>query len=126
MIKIKFLNSDKVSELTMDEVMEQINFGHSDEYTAYDKDEWVDGWKEWCEDITANIVSINPFSGDAVSLPVKEITNSNLVAGKYPNFHKSGSVTGMKKQYYGNGALLVKCGDFIYNVTSDFKIYFNA
>ena len=25
----------------------------------------------------------------------------------YPNFHKSGSVAGMKKQYYGENALLV-------------------
>jgi hypothetical protein len=41
----------------------------------------------------------------------------------YPNFHSTGSVTGMRKQYYGKMALLVKCGDFIYNVTTAPEIY---
>lgn len=41
----------------------------------------------------------------------------------FPNFHKSGSVTGMKKLYYGKDALLVKCGNYIYNVTSEPEIY---
>lgn len=40
-----------------------------------------------------------------------------------PNFHKSGSIRGMKKLYYGKDALLVKCGQYIYNVTSTPKIY---
>lgn len=35
---------------------------------------------------------------------------------QYPNFHKSGSIAGMKKLYYGRNALLVKCGQYIYNV----------
>ena len=37
----------------------------------------------------------------------------------FPNFHKSGSIRGMKKLYYGKNAMLVRCGDYIYNVTSD-------
>jgi hypothetical protein len=41
----------------------------------------------------------------------------------FPNFHKSGSIAGMKKQYYGKDALLVKCGDYIYNVSSEPEIY---
>lgn len=36
----------------------------------------------------------------------------------YPNFHKSGSVRGMKDKVYGKNALLVRCGDFIYCVPS--------
>jgi len=43
----------------------------------------------------------------------------------FPNFHKSGSISGMKKLYYGKGALLVRSGAYIYNVTSDPKIYFD-
>ena len=31
-------------------------------------------------------------------------------------FHKSGSISGMKKAYYGRDALLVRCGSYIYNV----------
>ena len=35
---------------------------------------------------------------------------------QYPNFHKSGSIKGMKEKFYGKDALLVRCGDYIYNV----------
>jgi len=35
---------------------------------------------------------------------------------EYPNFHKSGSVKGMKDKYYGKDALLVRCGNYIYHV----------
>ena len=31
---------------------------------------------------------------------------------QYPNFHKGG----MKERYYGKNAMLVRCGDYIYNV----------
>ncbi len=41
-----------------------------------------------------------------------------------PSFHKSGSVAGMKKHFYGKHALLVQCGSFIYNVTSEPDIYY--
>lgn len=41
----------------------------------------------------------------------------------YPNFHKSGSVRGMKDRYYGKEALLVRCGNYIYNVSSNPEIY---
>lgn len=42
---------------------------------------------------------------------------------RFPNFHKSGSITGMKKLYYGKDALLVRCGNWIYNVSSEPEIY---
>lgn len=35
---------------------------------------------------------------------------------QYSNFHKSGSIKGMKEKYYGKNAMLVRCGDYIYNV----------
>lgn len=44
----------------------------------------------------------------------------------FPNFDKSGSVRGMKKLYYGKDALLVKCGNYIYNVSSEPSIYAEA
>lgn len=40
-----------------------------------------------------------------------------------PSFHKSGSVRGMKKLFYGENALLVRCGSFIYNVTKKPEVY---
>lgn len=39
---------------------------------------------------------------------------------RFPNFHKSGSIS------YGVAALLVRCGSYIYNVTSEPNIYYNA
>lgn len=44
----------------------------------------------------------------------------------FPNFSASGSVRGMKKLYYGKDALLVKCGGYIYNVSSQPDIYYKA
>ncbi len=46
--------------------------------------------------------------------------------GSYPNFHKSGSIAGMKKNFYGKDALLVRCGSHIYNVSSNPEIYYAA
>lgn len=42
----------------------------------------------------------------------------------FPNFDKSGSIRGMKKLYYGKGALLVRCGGYIYNVSAEPSIYY--
>lgn len=47
-----------------------------------------------------------------------------LGLARFPNFHKSGNVWGMKKLYYGKHALLIRCGDFIYNVSSEASIYY--
>lgn len=41
----------------------------------------------------------------------------------FPNFSATGSSVGMKERYYGKGALLVRNGKFIYNVTSKPEIY---
>lgn len=45
---------------------------------------------------------------------------------RFPNFHKTGSVRGMKRLYYGNKCLLVRCGDYIYNVSSEPQVYHQA
>lgn len=42
---------------------------------------------------------------------------------RFPNFHKTGNVAGMKQRYYGLDALLVRCGNYIYNVSSEPHIY---
>lgn len=44
---------------------------------------------------------------------------------RFPNFHKSGSISGMKRLYYGKNALLVRCGSWIYNVSSEPGIYYS-
>ncbi|MBD5265252.1 MAG: hypothetical protein HDS48_07000 [Bacteroides sp.] len=45
---------------------------------------------------------------------------------RFPNFHRSGSVRGMKHLCYGKDCLLVRCGNFIYNVTAEPQIYNQA
>lgn len=42
---------------------------------------------------------------------------------RFPNIHKSGSVRGMKRLYWRHNPLLVRCGNYIYNVTSEPAIY---
>lgn len=51
------------------------------------------------------------------------ISSAHLVAGKFPNFSHTGSIAGMKRLYYGANALLVRCGSWIYNVSSRPEIY---
>ena len=45
---------------------------------------------------------------------------------RFPNFHYSGSIKGMKRLFYGKQALLVRCGSYIYNVSDEPAIYFQA
>lgn len=44
----------------------------------------------------------------------------------FPNFHASGSVKGMKKMFYNKDALLVRCGNYVYNVTEKPSVYYSA
>ena len=44
----------------------------------------------------------------------------------FPSFHRAGSIKGMKKHFYGEDALLVRSGSYIYNVTSDPDVYHDA
>ena len=53
------------------------------------------------------------------------VKHHNIVKD-FPNFHKTGSISGMKRFYYGKDALLVQCGSWIYNVSSDPSIYYMA
>ena len=57
---------------------------------------------------------------------VKNLTaqdGKDINISRFPNFHRTGSVSGMKKLYYGTAALLVRCGNFIYNVSTEPEIY---
>jgi len=68
---------------------------------------------------------INPFAADAKNMPVRDLSISHYNRVKdCPNFSKRGSIIGMKKYHYGKGALLVRCGSYIYNVSDDPKTYY--
>jgi hypothetical protein len=61
-------------------------------------------------------------------MPLKHVKKEDyerLLLTEYPNFAANGSITGMKNKYYGKYALLVKCGQYIYNVSSNPHIYHN-
>lgn len=58
------------------------------------------------------------------TLPASDYEKYDL--GRFPNFDASGSITGMKNLYYGLDAKLVRCGGYIYNVTSEPEIWENA
>ena len=67
-------------------------------------------------------------SSSSGKYPVKYLSvkdGERLGIDEFPNFSATGSVSGMKKKYYGEDALLVKCGGYIYNVTSEPDIYWN-
>jgi len=49
-----------------------------------------------------------------------------LIGGNFPSFSGTGSVRGIKDKFYGKHALLVRCGSYIYNVTSTPSIYEQA
>ena len=45
---------------------------------------------------------------------------------RFHNFHKSGSVRGMQRLCYSKDCLLVRCGSYIYNVSAELRIYYQA
>jgi len=51
--------------------------------------------------------TIKVFEGEAINI------------GQYPNFHRTGSIIGMKRMFYGKDATLIKCGNYIYNVPKE-------
>jgi hypothetical protein len=54
---------------------------------------------------------------------IKVADKSKHGLSNFPNFNRSGSILGMKKNVYGKDALLVRCGEWIYNVSSNPEIY---
>ncbi|WP_394337192.1 hypothetical protein [Dysgonomonas alginatilytica] len=74
--------------------------------------------------ITDKLSYINPYARDAKKRPLRHLAESNIDLSPFANFSATGSPEGMKKQFYGKGALLVQFGNYIYNVTSEPEIYF--
>jgi len=55
------------------------------------------------------------------------VNKTNLIhdLSIFPNFSKTGSIKGMKKLYYGEDALLIKSGRYIYKVTEEVYNYYS-
>jgi len=72
-------------------------------------------------------ININPYAADAKKMKVRKLTSVqiNLANFGFGSFSASGNADGMRTKYYGKGALLVRDGDIIYNVTEAPDIYYN-
>ena len=46
---IKDLHTGETLVWTTQEILHEINWGHSDEYTPYHELDWKEGWNEWVE-----------------------------------------------------------------------------
>ena len=57
---------------------------------------------------------------------LKVENGKRLGISQFPSFSATGSIKGMKERFYGRPSLLVKCGSYIYNVTSKPTIYDKA
>lgn len=54
--KIKEIETGKILYWTLKEILEEINRDHSDDFTPYDETDWKEGWKEWCEGNTFELL----------------------------------------------------------------------
>jgi len=69
--------------------------------------------------------TINPFSSDAKQMRIKRLSvDFQAMLDDCPNFHQSGSPK-YWRTIYGKGALMVRCGYYVYNVTLKPEIYFD-
>jgi len=49
----------------------------------------------------------------------KQLEEKGIDLSVFPNFSRSGSIIGMRKQYYGKGALLIIHGSYVYHVPEE-------
>ena len=47
--KIKELDTGKIKDWSMKEILYEINRDHSLEFQDYDENDWLEGWDEWVE-----------------------------------------------------------------------------
>jgi len=62
------------------------------------------------------------MKGRERSMKVKTVyvkDKENIGLDRYPNFSITGNIYGMKRKYYGEDALLVRCGSWIYKVGNE-------
>ena len=50
-------------EWTIQEILEEINLDRSDEWSNYDKSDWLEGWMEWVEGDYLRLVYPKPPEG---------------------------------------------------------------
>lgn len=81
-------------------------------------------WQKYLK--SKNNVRLKISIEERSEMRVKTIYVKDMLSrmNRFPNFHRSGSISGMKRDFYGKDALLVRCGNYIYDVSSEPSIYF--
>lgn len=64
------------------------------------------------------VESLNEERSPKVKTMSKE-EGERVDISQYPNFSKTGSITGMRDKFYGKNAYLVRCGSYIYKVPEE-------
>jgi hypothetical protein len=49
-IKVRDVETGKVTTWTLNEVLEEINRDRSEDWTDYDASDWREGWRDWVQD----------------------------------------------------------------------------
>ena len=71
-----------------------------------------------------DIKGYNDLCKDAENYSVLE--KIRVCYGSLTGFQRNASIKGVKNMFYGKNALLVRCGNYIYNVTENPSIYYSA
>ncbi|KKN11366.1 hypothetical protein LCGC14_1027060 [marine sediment metagenome] len=55
-MKFKDINTGQIIDWNLKQVLEEINRDRSEEWTDYDKTDWLEGWEVWCEGDCYNLI----------------------------------------------------------------------
>ena len=50
--KVKCLETGAIYGFTVNDILDEINRDHGDDFTPYTVKDWREGWSEWCEGYT--------------------------------------------------------------------------
>ena len=82
-----------------------------------------DNAAEWRGDLERKPSYSRNRTDDMRTKTLYKADGDRLKIDRFPCFHITGSIAGMKRMFYGKDALLVRCGSWIYNVSKEPRIY---
>lgn len=93
--------------------------------TNFDVDAWEEAQEDEDEEEDEDLNEAKLTEERSPRVRTMSVSDGKRVRiDQYPSFSATGSITGMRKQYYGDKAYLVRCGSYIYNVPED--VYYQA
>jgi hypothetical protein len=55
--KLRDLSSGETIYWTLEQIIEDINRDRSEDWIPYTKDDWREGWQEWCEGVDYHLIN---------------------------------------------------------------------